>query len=108
MKKNVSQQKVVASDAKKVFRKLSNTVTLKNLSSTTTLEDLSKMLVEDSFKISDLVFQESDYAEFKSEIEDMLDELKSTDAQNMIDAINRMYTESMFQIQWGQAPSCHV
>lgn len=84
---------------KKVFRKLSNTVTLKNLSSTTTLEDLSKMLVEDSFKISDLVFQESDYAEFKSEIEDMLDELKSTDAQNMIDAINRMYTESMFQIQ---------
>ena len=91
---------------KQVLRKLTRDVDLKTLSSTTTLQELSDMMLNEDFIITDLNFDPSEFAEFKvedlkefkTEMEELLDELRGTDAKNLIDAINRTYSEAMFQI----------
>jgi hypothetical protein len=94
---------------KQVLRSLTKNVELKNLSSSTTLEELSYMLLNEDIEITDLGLDPTDFAEFneqeikdlgsyRSDQEKLLDELKNTDAQNLIDAINRTYTEAVFQI----------
>ena len=91
---------------KQVLKKLTKNVELKNLNSDTTLSELSDMMLNEDFEITDLGFDKSDFAEFKAEdlagykteMENLLDELKGTDAKNLIDAINRTYTEAVFQI----------
>lgn len=91
---------------KQVLRKLTKDVDLKNLSADTTLQELADMMLNDDFIVTDLGLQQSDFAEFniedlkvfKTDMEELLDELKSTDAKNLIDAINRTYSEAMFQI----------
>jgi len=94
---------------KQVLRSLTKNVELKNLSSNTTLDQLSDMLLNEDIEITDLGLDPTDFAEFneqeikdlgsyRSEQEKLLDELKNTDAKNLIDAINRTYTEAVFQI----------
>lgn len=94
---------------KQVLRTLTKEVNLKTLSSSTTLEELSDMMLNDDFEILEMGLDPSDFAEFneqeikdlssyKSEQDKLLDELKNTDAQSLIDAINRTYTEAVFQI----------
>jgi len=92
---------------KQVLKKLTKNVELKNLSAETTLSELSDMMLNEDFEITDLGFDPSDFAEFKvedvasykTEMENLLDELKGTDAKSLIDAINRTYTEAVFQIK---------
>ena len=91
---------------KQVLRKLTKNVDLKNLSSETTLQELSDIMLNEDFELTELGFEPSDFAEFrvedlkeyKTEMEELIDELKGTDAKNLIDAINRTFSETMFQI----------
>ena len=73
-------------------------IDLKKLKSTTDLEELTDMLLGEDFVIENLEFTPSDYAEFKNDIDDFLNDLKSTDAKDFLEAINRFYSEAMFQV----------
>ena len=73
-------------------------VELKKLKSTTDLEELTDMLLGDDFVIENLEFEPSDYAEFKNDIDDFINDLSQTDAKDFLEAINRFYSEAMFQV----------
>ena len=73
-------------------------VDLKKLKSTTDLEELTDMLLGDDFVIENLEFEPSDYAEFKNDIDDFINDLSKTDAKDFMEAINRFYSEAMFQV----------
>ena len=73
-------------------------VELKKLKSTTNLEELTDMLLGEDFVIENLEFEKSDYAEFKNDIDDFIDDLGNADSKDFLEAINRFYTEAMFQV----------
>lgn len=73
-------------------------IELKKLKSTTDLEELTDMLLGDDFIIENLKFEESDYAEFKDDIDTFINDLSKADAKDFLEAINRFYTEAMFQV----------
>jgi hypothetical protein len=84
---------------KDLFRKLFKTVSLKNLKSDTTLDQLSDMLLFENVKISNLKFNETDYAEMKNEYDDLVDELQNVSTKKLQEAINKSYVEAKYQIQ---------
>jgi LysM repeat protein len=84
---------------KDLFRKLFKTVSLKNLKSDTKLDQLSDMLLFENVKISNLKFDETDYAEMKNEFDDLVDELQNVSTKKLQEAINKSYVEAKYQIQ---------
>ena len=73
-------------------------VELKKLKSTTDLEELTDMLLGEDFVIDNLEFDQSEYAEFKNDIDEFINDLSNTDAKDFLEAINRFYTEALFQV----------
>jgi LysM repeat protein len=84
---------------KDLFRKLFKTVSLKNLNSNTNLDQLSDMLLFENVKISNLKFDETDYAEMKNEFDDLVNELETVSTKKLQEAINKSYVEAKYQIQ---------
>lgn len=90
---------------KKVIKKLlgNEKLNLNKLSAETTLDDLVEMMLEKDFVIDTTVIKPSDFAEFnrrvKTEINQLLEDLKSTDAKNLINTINTLYVNVDYQLK---------
>jgi len=84
---------------KKVIRQMVKRVNLNKLSPSTTLDELANMMVNEDFVIEDMPSFENMAPLFKSDYDNLVDELKNTDAKNLLDAINRTYNESVYQLK---------
>jgi hypothetical protein len=88
---------------KKVVRSMFNSknatsLNLNSLNEKTTLDQLAKMLANPEFRIEDLTIEASDIAEFKNEITDKIDELSKVPQDKLQETINRMYTDTLSQL----------
>ena len=88
---------------KKVLRalftgKTATKLNLNKLSPTTTLDQLADMLANDEFVIEDLDIDPSISAEFRNEIADRIEELKSIPKEKLQEEINRLYNDTMRQL----------
>jgi hypothetical protein len=71
---------------------------LNKLNEKTTLDELAKMLANPEFRIEDLTIEASDIAEFKNEITDKIEELSNVPQDKLQETINRMYTDTLSQL----------
>jgi len=83
---------------KELFRKISKVISVKELKSDTTIDKLTDMLLFEDIKISNLKFDETDYAEMKNEFDDLVDALQNVSTKNLQNAINETYLEAKYQI----------
>lgn len=88
---------------KKVLRalftgKTATKLNLNKLSPTTTLGQLADMLANDEFIIEDLDIDPSISAEFRNEISDRIEELKSIPKEKLQQEIDRLYNDTMRQL----------
>jgi hypothetical protein len=88
---------------KKVIRSMFNSknatsLNLNKLNEKTTLDELAKMLANPEFRIEDLTIEASDIAEFKNEITDKIEELSKVPQDKLQETINRMYTDTLSQL----------
>lgn len=83
---------------KQVLRSLTKTVKLDKLDGTTTLEQLADMMVNEDFVIESLVFNESDFAEFKRSLEEIVSDFNTTPYKALQDAINKAYNEARYEL----------
>jgi hypothetical protein len=84
---------------KQVLRSLTKKVNLEKLSGTTTLEELANMMVNEDFVIDSLVFNESDFAEFKKSLEEIVADFNTTPYKSLQDAINKAYNEARYELE---------
>jgi hypothetical protein len=84
---------------KQVLRSLTKKVNLEKLSGTTTLEELANMMVNEDFVIDSLVFNESDFAEFKKSLEEIVADFNTTPYKSLQDAINKAYNEASYELE---------
>lgn len=83
---------------KQVIKKLTKNVRLDKLSENTTLEQLADMMVNEDFVIESLVFDESDFAEFKRSLEDVIKDFDKTPYKKLQEAINKAYSEAVYEL----------
>jgi len=88
---------------KKVVRSMfssknATSLNLNKLNEKTTLDQLAKMIANPEFRIEDLTIEASDIAEFKNEITDKIDELSKVPQDKLQETINRMYTDTLSQL----------
>jgi len=83
---------------KQVLRSLTKKVNLEKLDGTTTLEQLADMMVNEDFVIESLVFDESDFAEFKRSLEEIVSDFNTTPYKALQDAINKAYNEARYEL----------
>ena len=90
---------------KKIIKKLlsNERLDLKKLSVNTTLDQLVDMMVDQDFVIDTTVIKPSDFAEFnrrvKTEMDTLIEDLKSADAENLINTINTLYANVDYQLK---------
>lgn len=90
---------------KKILASMTKLVSPKKLTSTTTLSELTDMMLFEDFQMESMKFDNTDFADFASEYDALLDGLKNAGAKELQDALNRTYSESRFQlIQLRNAP----
>jgi hypothetical protein len=85
---------------KQVLRSLTKKVNLEKLSGTTTLEELANMMVNEDFVIDSLVFNESDFAEFKRSLEEIVADFNTTPYKSLQDSINKMHVEIAYELEY--------
>jgi LysM repeat protein len=83
---------------KQVLRSLTKKVDLNKLEGTTTLEQLADMMVNEDFVIESLVFDESDFAEFKRSLEEIISDFNTTPYKALQEAINQFYNEARYEL----------
>lgn len=83
---------------KQIFKRLSKVKSLNDLKTITDVKQLSDMLVDEDFKLENLVFEETDYADFSDQAVKLSEELNNTSKEKLEEAINRAYVEARFQI----------
>jgi len=84
---------------KQVLRSLTKKVKLDKLEGTTTLEQLAEMMVNEDFVIESLVFDESDFAEFKRSLEEVVADFNTTPYKSLQNAINKAYSEATYELE---------
>lgn len=87
---------------KQIIRKLVGKKDLKGLSVDTTIDQLVDMMLGEDFIVDTSMLSKSNIAEFsnktKTEIDSLLDELKSADAEDFINTINNVYSGITYQL----------
>lgn len=90
---------------KQILKSLVKNVDLKTLNENTTLDQLANMMVSEDFQIERIVFDESDFAEFKKDYDGIIKEFEKVKPENLQDAINKFYsTMNYLSIELKKAP----
>ncbi len=76
---------------KQVLKSIVKKVNLKTLSSSTTLDQLSNMLVSEDFVVDKIVFDESDFAEFKKEFDSINKQFDKVTPEVLTKTVNDFY-----------------
>jgi hypothetical protein len=84
---------------KQIFRKLTSAKDFKKFNENTTLKDLANMMISEDFVVDTTVIDESQYAEFKQEVNNLYKELTGVDSKKLVDAINRAHVEAKFELK---------
>lgn len=83
---------------KQVLKSLTKKVRLDKLDGQTTLDQLADMMVNEDFVIESLVFDESDFAEFKRSLEEIVADFNTTPYKSLQNAINKAYSEAAYEL----------
>lgn len=83
---------------KKLIKQLVGKVDLAKLDVDTTLEDLANMMVNEDFVIENLRFNQTDVAEFKKDIAELVGQFQKVKDTDLQKAINDVYTENMYEL----------
>lgn len=83
---------------KKLIKQLVGKVSLDNLDVDTTLDQLANMMVNEDFQIDNVVFNETDFAEFKKDISSIVAQFQKVEDGKLQKAINDVYAENMYEL----------
>lgn len=83
---------------KKLIKQLVGKVNLEKLDVDTTLDELANMMVNEDFQIDNVVFNETDFAEFKKDISSIVSQFNKVEQGKLQKAINAVYTENMYEL----------
>jgi len=78
---------------KKVLKALVNKINLTKLNTSTTLDQLSDMLVSEDFVIDKIVFDESEFAEFKKEFDYITEQFNQVAPEALTKTVNDFYNK---------------
>ena len=83
---------------KKLIKQLVGKVSLDKLDVDTTLDELANMMVNEDFQIDNVVFNETDFAEFKKDISSIVSQFNKVENGDLQKAINAVYAENMYEL----------
>lgn len=83
---------------KKLIKELVGKVNLDKLSVDTTLDELANMMVNEDFQIDNVIFNETDFAEFKKDISSIVAQFQKVEDGKLQKAINNVYAENMYEL----------
>jgi hypothetical protein len=90
---------------KKIMSSMTKLVKPEKIKASTTLESLTDMMLLEDFEFETIKFNNTDFAEFASEFDELLSGLQQSSAKGLQEALNRSFTEARFQlIQLENAP----
>lgn len=84
---------------KQILRKLTSAKNFKAFDENTTLKDLANMMVSEDFVLDTTVLEESDFAEFKREFNELYNSLNEVKSSKLVEAINRAHVEAKFELK---------